>query len=377
MRVMINAASLQKGGALQVALSVLEELQVFKSIHFTVLLSPQLAAIIPPGFASHFSFFPLSQNPTASFTAWRGFRRTARQLEQDHRPDVVLTIFGPALWRPRAPHVMGFANGLYLFSDSRFIQQDWPLGRTARLRYAARRRILLHRVQAEADAWWVETPVAQASLAKVLGVEKHCVEVIPNAVGQAFVAYLQGTVPAAPADGVFRLLVMGSAYPNKNLALVQAVLPLVASEKVRFQVTLPEDEFRNIFGSLGKSSAIENLGPLHPADGPKAYVQADAVFAPSKLETFSAVYLEAMAMQRPILASDLPFAHAVCGEAAQYFDPWSAESAARAIREIMQEPGRIADLVAKGVQQLKRFPTAADRAASLVDLLKKVAKTGT
>ncbi len=42
------------------------------------------------------------------------------------------------------------------------------------------------------------------------------------------------------------------------------------------------------------------------------------VFIPTLLEVFSATYLEAMLMKKPIIASDLEFSRDICGESAYF-----------------------------------------------------------
>ncbi len=372
---LINAANLQKGGGLQVALSLLEEWKNYTAYRFVMLASPQLVEASQALDNGNVSLVPLAQNPSASISAWRTFLATARRTEAACRPLAVLTVFGPALWRPRAPHLMGFANGLYLFSDSRFIREDWPVGRMARMRYGLRRRVLLNRVRSDADVWWVETDGAKTALAAAARVELERISVVSNALQAAFLPYLKQPVPPHDSGG-FKLLVMGSAYPNKNLEIIPPLLRLLEAEPVAFYFTLPDDDFRRILLECFNPERLYNLGVLHPSDAPAAYRKASAVFFPSKLETFSAVYLEAMAMRRPILTSDLPFAHAVCRHAAHYFDPWNPADAARAIREVMYDHELRNQLVRDGRERLQDFPTAAGRAAHLLALLKNTAGAG-
>ena len=60
---------------------------------------------------------------------------------------------------------------------------------------------------------------------------------------------------------------------------------------------------------------IEYLGKININQCPHLYVQSDAVFLPTLLECFSASYAEAMLMKKPIITSDLGFAH--CAAASQ------------------------------------------------------------
>ena len=91
------------------------------------------------------------------------------------------------------------------------------------------------------------------------------------------------------------------------------------------------------------------------------------------MEVFSAAYPEAMAMARPILTSDLPFARSVCRDAARYFDPVSAESAATAVVEVVGDPDRRARLVEAGRARLADFGTGQERFEAIVGILADLA----
>src|SRR5262249_38285077 len=103
-------------------------------------------------------------------------------------------------------------------------------------------------------------------------------------------------------------------------------------------------------GGLG--DRIVNLGPLRQEELAACYLACDAVVHPSLLESFSSCYLEAMHFGRPILASDLDFAHEVCGEGALYFDPWSVASLRDAIVRMRDDQSLRDDLVRRGAARL-------------------------
>jgi len=376
MRILVHAANLQKGGALQVAASLLEEFARHAEYEFHILAGPPLMEAAHSLLAGgRLTITTVRQSPTSGLPAWRAFLNSAQHAEKTWKPDAVLTVFGPGLWRPRVPHLMGFANGLYLFSGSRFIREDWPVGRLARIRYALRRRLLLQRVRKEADAWWVETAAAKQTLARAARISEEKIAVIPNAVGQAFLPYLHRAVveqERREGDGEFRVLVMGAAYPNKNLSLIADMLPLVGDLNLKFLFTLPRPDFESLFGKFSSDARLVNLGTLKPGEAPSAYLESDAVLLPSKLETFSAVLLEAAAMERPLLAPDLPFAREDCGGSAQYFDPWSAASAVSALRLIIEDSSLRMRLVQSGRERVQSAPTAASRARRILEILNKL-----
>ena len=89
---------------------------------------------------------------------------------------------------------------------------------------------------------------------------------------------------------------------------------------------------------------------------------------PTLLECFSANYVEAMAMRRPIVTTDLGFAHTVCGEAALYFQPMNPRAALAQLDRALRSSHTRERLVTLGEGELERFGTAAERAASFLSL---------
>lgn len=116
--------------------------------------------------------------------------------------------------------------------------------------------------------------------------------------------------------------------------------------------------------SRGLEDSIINVGPLSQQDLGAFYKHCDALVMPTRLESFSGTYLEAMHFGMPILTSDLDFAHEVCGDAALYFNPWNAESIRDAILTLKSRPELKQDLVAKGQARLRAgFKTTWDGVA--------------
>ncbi|HTL09366.1 MAG TPA: hypothetical protein VL307_13945, partial [Chitinophagaceae bacterium] len=90
------------------------------------------------------------------------------------------------------------------------------------------------------------------------------------------------------------------------------------------------------------------------------------------LECFSASYPEAMVMQKPVLTSDLSFARSICRDAAMYFDPLNPADIADTIVRLMTDKSLYDRLVMNGLQRVKDFPTAAQRAAAYIALCEQI-----
>jgi len=131
-------------------------------------------------------------------------------------------------------------------------------------------------------------------------------------------------------------------------------------------LTIEPEIFERIFKGFDN---VINIGTVEPRFCPYLYQHCDMVLAPTLLEIFSALYPEAMYMQKPILTTDLPFARTICGDAALYFDPASAADAAQKIQQLMEDAGLRSRLVANGLQQLRQFDLPEQRFRKIVDRL--------
>jgi glycosyltransferase involved in cell wall biosynthesis len=96
------------------------------------------------------------------------------------------------------------------------------------------------------------------------------------------------------------------------------------------------------------------------------------MFLPSHLECFSASYAEAMKMKRPILTSDLSFAHTVCGDAALYFNNNDPTDIAKKIKLIIEDKELYNKLVECGTERLKTFFDSKQQAMSYIKICNKI-----
>ena len=98
------------------------------------------------------------------------------------------------------------------------------------------------------------------------------------------------------------------------------------------------------------------------------------MFLPTLLECFSASYAEAMVMEKPIITSDMGFAHCVCKDAAIYFNPVDAQDIANKLTKLIDDKNLQISLVQKGKAQLSQFGSSDDRATAILNLCKMLVK---
>lgn len=162
----------------------------------------------------------------------------------------------------------------------------------------------------------------------------------------------------APYGECFRMICLTRYYPHKNLEGIVEAFQRFRKElrdAVVFITITPNQHpgARRLLRRIERgclSEQIVNIGPVEQRRIPSLFGHCHALLLPTFMESFSATYLEAMALDLPVLTSDLDFAHEICGPAALYFDPWSSESIVEVIlrtkddvrlREQLVETGRL------------------------------------
>lgn len=155
-------------------------------------------------------------------------------------------------------------------------------------------------------------------------------------------------------DG-FKCLFLSKYYSHKNFEILLPLAKIIQENgfDIKIIVTLnPADssgakEFLNAVKKQQLHRVIKNVGSVTMDQVSPLFYQVDALLMPTLLETMGLTYLEAMHCGKPIFTSDLPFAHAVCEDAAIYFNPFDAmdimtkiENAASSV-ELLEEKTRL------------------------------------
>lgn len=184
------------------------------------------------------------------------------------------------------------------------------------------------------------------------------------------------------------LLAVTSLFPFKNLAVAVRALSLLR-ERGAFagRLVIVGDHgprsyvqgLRREIDNLGLADAVEIREAVPRAALPAWYRDADVALTTSLEETFGLPVVEAMGLGAPVVAPDaveghfMPFRE-LCGDAAEYFDPFDPAACADAIERARREPRR-ASMIERGYERARHYTW--ERAAHLTsDMLTSLEASG-
>lgn len=373
MNILINCSNLKAGGGIQVADSLCRMLNRFPEHCFTVVLSDKLA-YLEKDIKCHENISTV--NYTMNNTVWRllsGRDAFLDALVKENDIELVFFVFGPSVWIPRVRTAAGFAMGHLVLPDSPY----WKILSLKDLIKMRLRNLLQKRSFARlADFYFTENPFISTKLQSLF--PKKYITTVTNSCHQVFQQPERWDKSVElPLFNGLTMLTVAAPYPHKNLSYIPRVLDelerIAPDVKVRFVITASQDEFGDV--APAHKDKILFIGRVSIMQCPYLYQQSQAIFLPTMLECFSANYVEAMTMRRPILTSDLGFARSLCGEAALYFDPCNPRDGALRILEIIKDESLKKKLVQAGEKQLTIFDTSFLRAKKMVNLMETAATT--
>lgn len=357
------------GGAIQVANSFINEINQIDTnnqylVCYTKLSLPNLDKTL---YSNQFKFVLFESSPARLSSRFKTIMKL-NETEKYFNPDLVFTLFGPSYWQPKTKHITGFADGWVYnpnsiaFSKLNFINK---------IKRQVLSKIKIYFLKKNITHFILETNDAKEKFSKYLKIELSKISVVSNTYNGVFnnVVREKNTIMN---NSSFKLLTLSAFYPNKNLEIINDVIQLIPEElDIKFYLTLPDDIFKTKFI---KSNKIINLGVQNIEDCPQIMYSCDVMFLPTLLETFSASYPEAMVMNKPILTSNYSFARSICGDAAEYFDPLSAEDIANKIINLVGNLKRLNELADLGRKKVIDFPSSKERAIKYLNIFNQILK---
>ena len=370
MKLMIYAVQF-KGGSVQVIIALLREFIKFTEHEYHVILSNEIKSQISKfTFPNNFHFYDLPVNAGFSLTNIHKRNIFFKNLEKKINPDCGLCSSGPLYHKTKFPLLVGYNLPHHIYRDSPYFNN---ITFSSKLRWFLRRNYHRFLYRNEATMCFVQTDDVNNRLKKFI--KKENVVTISNTYNTAYNTPIKypNRLPSRSKDEI-RMLTIAAHYPHKNIDIIKSVIDELLNNNIynyKFVVTLSNENYNRIFGEE-YNDYVYNVGFVPTIEGPSLYDECDIMFLPTLLECFSASYAEAMVMKKPIITSDLSFAHVVCKDAAIYFNPTDPIDIANKLIELANNKSLQETLIENGIKQLKQFGTSEDRAKEVLRICSEI-----
>lgn len=167
-------------------------------------------------------------------------------------------------------------------------------------------------------------------------------------------------------EGEFKyILALATFDPKKNyVSLVRAWELLRNKKRINHKLVIvanqgwKDEEIKNAMKAGINSGDIIHLEKIPPEEISYLYSHASAFVFPSYTEGFGFPPIEAMQCECPVVASDIKPHRWVMGDAALYCNPYSVDSIAEAIEQLVASEnaeGLRQDLIAKGLKRIQLY----------------------
>ena len=166
MTFLINASNLKAGGGLQVADSICGQLGKFSHHRFIVVLSKYLDTTLECIKKFNNVDIVCYDIPNSFRAIVLGRDSFLDELVLRNEVQAVLTVFGPSRWRPRVPHLSGFALPQLVIPESPYFKR---MSKTERAKWWLWCRIRQWSLKRSADAFWTENSYISDRLAALMG----------------------------------------------------------------------------------------------------------------------------------------------------------------------------------------------------------------
>ena len=234
-----------------------------------------------------------------------------------------------------------------------------------KLKYAKMLRKKVAKCSKTTDMFFCQTPVMKKRFAETYNFPEDKIVLFPNAVSEFTKIDESKVVKPDVFNGFdgYNLFFLSKFYGHKNPMILLDVFSKYREElgDVRCLISMergqhPSDNY--FYDEIEKRDLhkhIVPLGPLQQSELAGYFLNSDALFLHTLMESFSGTYLEAMHFGLPILTSDLDFAKYVCDDAALYFNPWDAEDIANKILQLKNNSDLAKTMVENGRKRLPYF----------------------
>lgn len=372
MRILLNLATLKKGGGQNVALNFLEcldrqELNDFDFV-FVVVRGSALHEYLLKKHAMKIILMP--SNPI--FRMIREFILGGGILRRN-KINIIYTYFGIGLYPKFIPQVSGSADSNIYFPEINFWSEYKGIKRGSRKVIDAYRKWGLKRV----DAIIFENKSMQSNCEKLFGITQTIFikpSINTNYPDQKY------NLPLIAKRSKYVGLFFCGWQRNKNFMLIPYLAEELKKNGIDFHFVLTaqndnsEDHIliQDLSKKLGVERQISVVGPVNKSEIKSLYEQIDFVFLLSKLESFSNNIIEAWNFKKPLLISDDLWSRSICNKAAVYVARNDVKNIVSSIEKLIGDRNFYNSIIENGKHEISTYPSIDEKTIQELNFIRKV-----
>ena len=381
-RIAINAVSVKKisGGVFQIAPNFILATLKYKvsNVEWLYLVSEDVDKVIHEEFSDQMgkNYFVFPPQPDFKGTYIKVVQ-DLKKWEESFKPNIVYSISAPSYFSFNAPEVMRFTNP-WVATPNKYAYKTLSLFQKIRMMlYCLNQKRLLRK----ADFFITQTQAVKDGMLKFLRVPETSIKVVHNVLPIVISSKENSHINSREGNFI-EIACIAAPVPHKNLDIIPKILYLLKErygiQNVRFHITVSDDSpiWKNIVKQarvLDVMNGTINHGRLPQAELSNLYRKSHLCFLPTLLEVFSVSPLEAMYYKLPIVATDFAFNREVLDDAALYYEPMSASSAASQLANYINDSNLCDRMRERMMRQLNKFNNYEAHFYSIVDFLIKIA----
>ncbi|HDT12084.1 MAG TPA: glycosyltransferase family 1 protein [Candidatus Marinimicrobia bacterium] len=380
MRIAFNMVSLHTGGGNRIAKNLLLSLENHPE-HDYLIFIPEKSGfefILERSKIPYTVYFKKHRKTSFWGRLWFDNVTIPRKVTQ-FRADILISLTNISTFIPPIPHIVLFHHPHYVYPESAYYNM---IGPGERIRKELE-KICFRLTLKGSSITVVQTPVSGDRLLKYYRrfITRDKIRVIPHS-----------AIPITPEPAmkfdypydpdILYLFSPTRYYPHKNLELLGKIAEALHKQDisgVKFLITLEPSHdgrskrFLKEISSPLINTYFDNLGFVETECLEDIYKHIDIVIVHSILESQSFSYLEALYFNKPILTTDMDFAHIVCGDGACYFSPDNPEEWAEFIGQVKKDKTHLEEMASASARRAESYLVSSDEVCqTYLDLTEEV-----
>ncbi|CAM4054819.1 glycosyltransferase [Gillisia hiemivivida] len=369
MKVLVNLATLKKGGGQNVGLNFLRSLlgnsHDLSNYYFVIAEGSEIDFFLKASSISNYTVVPQSPLRRMLFERFKGGK-----LIRQQKIDIIYTIFGIGLYPKRIKQVSGSADSNIFFPEVDFWKDYKGVARFKKTIVDKYRVFALKRSTAvvfENESMMIRS--------KTLFNLKHTIFIKPSIDNQFEKDVFRLNAPASSKKGLF----FCGWQKNKNYEIIPSLAQELKNRKIDFHfiLTAPNDNseefivFENNLERLDVKDMVSVIGQVKKNEIASLYDQIDFVFLLSKLESFSNNIIESWFFKRPLILADEEWSNSICKEAAKYVNRNNIKGIVDAIVELSDKEA-YQSFVHGGVEELTSYPSIDEKTNQELNYIREI-----